>query len=226
MFEKLIVDGMEFQIDPETNFWGIGDNKELETIYNKMKTQIAAEMHDLRFCKDMILFYLNPTDMCNANCPYCYLPQEVKSRGKNMNLQELREITRKAIAFFKIKNKKGSIIFHGTEPLLNKSNIFQLIKEHHNDVHFGLQTNGLLLSEADAQFIMEHKVNIGISLDSPIEGINDSLRGKGHYQKILQILDWFKGYRGLNVVATITNRNVDHLQILVKFLHGKDVGFF
>lgn len=224
MFEKIVVDEIEFQIDPETNFWGIGNNDKLHTLYENMKKKIIADMNELRYNSDMILFYVNPTDRCNANCPYCYLPKEIKSRGKNMSLQELRKITKKAISFFKIKNKKGSIIFHGTEPLLNKDSIFQLVKEFGNEVHFGLQTNGLLLTETDAKFIKEHEVNIGVSLDSPIEEINDALRGEGHHKQIMRILDWFNGYRGLNVVTTITTKNVSHLQALVRFLHNKQVG--
>ena len=223
MFDKIIVNGTEFKIEPETNFWGTGDTAKLEELYSQMQTKLVAEMKELRYSTELILFYVNPTDMCNANCPYCYLPKEVKSRGKNMTYQELKAIVEKASEFFKSQKRKGSVIFHGTEPLLNKDNLFQIIKEYHNDVFFGLQTNGLALTEQDADFIKEYKVNIGISLDSPVEEINDFLRGPGQYKQIMKALEWFRGYRGLNVVTTMTTYNVGQLKNMVQLLHSKGV---
>ncbi len=223
MFDKLTVNGTEFKIEPETNFWGTGDATKLEELYSQMQTKLVAEMKELRYSTELILFYVNPTDMCNANCPYCYLPKEVKSRGKNMTYQELKAIVEKAAEFFKSQKRKGSVIFHGTEPLLNKDNLFRIIKEYHNDVFFGLQTNGLALTEADADFIKEYKVNIGISLDSPVEEINDFLRGPGQYKQIMKALEWFKGYRGLNVVTTMTTYNVGQLTDMVRLLQSKGV---
>ena len=223
MFDKLIVNETEFKIEPETNFWGTGDTAKLEQLYSQMQAKLAAEMKELRYSTELILFYVNPTDMCNANCPYCYLPKEVKSRGKNMTYQELKAIVEKASAFFKSQKRKGSVIFHGTEPLLNKDNLFQIIKEYHNDVFFGIQTNGLAFTEQDADFIKEYKVNIGISLDSPVEEINDFLRGPGQYKQIMKALEWFKGYRGLNVVTTMTTYNVGQLKDMVQLLQSKGV---
>ena len=86
MFDQLIVDKTEFKIDPETNFWGTGDATKLQQLYSQMQTKLTAEMKELRYSTELILFYVNPTDMCNANCPYCYLPKEVKSRGKKHDL--------------------------------------------------------------------------------------------------------------------------------------------
>ena len=50
-----------------------------------------------------------------------------------------------------------------------------------------MQTNGLLLTEADAAFIKENNVNIGVSIDS-VEETNDFLRYQGHYKKIMEVL--------------------------------------
>lgn len=222
MLDTLVVDDREFKIDPETNFWGAGDPDKLEKLYSKMREKLVAEIQNFRFSSDIILFYVNPTDKCNANCPYCYLPQRIKNRGKTMTYSELEVIVKKASRFFNTRGTEGSVIFHGSEPLLNKENLFKII-EKHRYMHFGVQTNGFLLSEEDAEFIKEHKVNIGISLDSPVEETNDYLRGKGHYKKMMKVLDWFKNYKGLNVVTTITNHNVDQLLAMVRLLHRKDV---
>jgi uncharacterized protein len=222
MLDTLVVDDRKFKIDPETNFWGTGDLPKLEKLYNKMREKLVAEIKDFRFSSDIILFYVNPTDKCNASCPYCYLPQRVKNRSKSMSYSELEVIVKKASEFFNSGGKKGSIIFHGSEPLLNKENLFKIIEDY-DELHFGIQTNGFLLSEEDAEFIKDHRVNIGISLDSPVEKTNDYLRGKGQYKKIMDALGWFRNYKGLNVVTTITTHNVDQLSEMVRLLHEKDV---
>lgn len=223
MLDTLLVGSREFKVDPETNFWGAGSSDKLEELYTKVRGELLAEVKDFRFSSDIILFYVNPTDACNANCPYCYLPQRVKSRNKSMSYGELEVVAEKALEYFSSNGIKGSIVFHGSEPLLNKENIFKIIEEYRNELHFGVQTNGTLLSEEDAEFIKQRGINIGISLDSPFEKTNDYLRGGGHYKKIVKALDWFRRYKGLNVVTTITNHNVNQLSEMVRFLHEKEV---
>ncbi len=223
MLQTLTIDEVEFKIDPETNFWGIGDQKKLEGLYFSVRKELIEEMQNLRFCKDIILLYVNPTDKCNASCPYCYLPQNIKSRGKNMSYAELNAVIEKAIEFFESRGIKGSIVFHGSEPLMNRENIFRVIEDYHNELHFGIQTNGMLLAEEDAEFIKEKRVNIGISLDSPDEVTNDALRGQGHFSKVIEALEWLSRYRGLNVVTTITKHNQRQLADMVRFLHEREV---
>lgn len=223
MLGTLQVDDREFKVDPETNFWGIGDSRKLEELYSKVRNDILAEMRDFRFRTDIILFYINPADGCNANCPYCYLPEKIRNRGKSMSYAEMETVIKKVSEYFSSKGLKGSVVFHGSEPLLVKENVFKIIENYSNDLHFGIQTNGTLLSEGDAEFIKEHGVNIGISLDSPLENTNDLLRGEGHYKKVAKALEWFRGYKGLSVVTTITNQNVDQLSEMVRFLHEKEV---
>ncbi len=180
-------------------------------------------MNDIRFSTDIILLYVNPTDKCNATCPYCYLPDEIKSRKKSMSYAELKQIVEKTIDFFDKKGTKGVIVFHGSEPLMNRENIFRIISEYHGELNFGIQTNGLLLTEEDARFIMKNDVNIGISLDSPDEETNDFLRGQGHYKKVIMAFDYFKDYKGLNVVTTITRYNQGQLADMVGFLGEKGI---
>lgn len=223
MFETLTVDGVEFKINPDTCFWGTGRASKLHKLYRKVQERLVFEMEEFRFKSDIILLYVNPTDRCNANCPYCYLPRRIKSRGQSMTYRELEIIMHKALEFFKEKNIKGSIIFHGSEPLLNKDNIFRIIEDYRDSLHFGIQTNGLLLDREDVEFIKNLRINIGISLDSPLEKVNDMLRSPGHYKQVMRILGWFKDYKGLNVVTTITNHNVTHLTDMVRLLNSRGV---
>jgi len=135
-----------------------------------------------------------------------------------MSYEQLETLATKATEFFSQRGIKGSIVFHGTEPFLMKEPLFRLIESHYKEINFGLQTNGLLVTDDDISFIKEKKLNLGISLDSPNRQINDRLRGEGHYDKVVHLLQQFDGYRGLNVVTTITKHNVDQLSDMVRFL--------
>lgn len=223
MLESFKVDDTEFKIDPDTCFWGIGEYSALEGLYNKVREDIAREMRNLRFNTDIVLLYLNPTDRCNASCPYCYLSKDIKARKTDMSYSDIELVVNKFIRFFDDKGIKGSIIFHGAEPLLIKNDLFNIIENYKDDIFFGIQTNGFLLDEEDCAFIKDNDVKIGISLDSPYEKTDDLLRGRGHFKKINDILDWFLGYNQLNIVTTITSYNVHHLYDMVNFLIKKDI---
>ncbi|BDC36317.1 peptide-modifying radical SAM enzyme CbpB [Candidatus Methanoliparum sp. LAM-1] len=223
MLESFKVDDIEFNLDPDTCFWGIGEYPALEELYNKVREDITREMQNLRFNTDIILLYLNPTDRCNASCPYCYHFNDIKARGIDMSYNHIESIINKFIEYYDDKNIEGSVIFHGVEPLLLKDDIFKIIENYKNDVFFGIQTNGFLLNEEDTTFIKENDVKIGISLDSPYEKTDDFLRGKGHFKKINNVLDWFNGYKQLNINTTVTKHNVHQLSSMVNFLIEKEI---
>jgi uncharacterized protein len=90
--------------------------------------------------------------------------------------------------------RKSAIGFYGGEPLLN----FKLIKEcveyiknSNSDINimYGMTTNGSLLDEEKANWLMEHDFVISISLDGPEEE-HDRLRvydnGKGTFKDIMK----------------------------------------
>ncbi len=223
MLQTLRVGSKEFKFDPETIFWGTGDSSDLKDLYARMQEGLLQEMSDLRFNTEILLFYVNCVDGCNAHCPYCYLPGKVKDRKRAMGYRELETLLTKGLAYWEKSGIKGTIVFHGSEPLLNKENIFRIIERYSEDVHFGIQTNGLLLSKEHAEFIQSRNVSIGISLDSPEQETNDLLRGQGHFRKVDEALGWFKGYTRLSVVTTITHCNVHQLAQMVRYLHAKEV---
>jgi uncharacterized protein len=215
--DKLKINGKILYLDPDTNFWAFGDEKEekeVSRLYNQHKELLIEEMRRYRFEIDVKTAYINVTDICNANCPYCYIPSERRQKGRTMQRDELEERL----------NQLGEIgvewvIFHGAEPLIAKDLIFEIIDDY--DFNFGIQTNGFLLSEEDMDFIRKRNVNLGISFDSPHKNTEDFLRGRGHFEKICEILDCMSGYERLSVITTITKYNASHLNDVVDFLAGK-----
>ncbi len=212
-------------------------SRELLSLYERVKNKCDQEMRDFRFSSNLTAVYIDPTDLCNANCPYCYVPAKIRKHGRSMSEEELNLILTKVKKYFSTKGgsayggrkgkKKPVIIFHASEPLLVKDIIFKMIDRFKKHFYFGIQTNGLLLEDKDIKFIKDNKVGIGISLDASTPALNNRSRLSathgGNFNKVIRAIDSFNGYEGLNVITTITKLNVTNLPSLVRLLHKKKV---
>ncbi len=217
--ERVKIDGLEkyVYIDPDTNFWAYADEseeREVEKKFREVRDRLIEEMRRHRFEVRVRTAYVNVTDRCNADCPYCYIPREIRKHGRTMSKKELGDILN-----FLMDCGVEWVIFHGAEPLIAKDMIFEAIEDY--PFNFGIQTNGFLLEEEDAEFLKSRGVNLGISFDSPLREVEDYLRGKGHYSKVMEILEFMKGYEKFSVITTITANNYRHLPRMVDLLAGK-----
>ncbi len=224
-------------IDPDNVFWGITNKlgkedlflpENLLSLYRDKQEACNKEMQGIRFSEELTAVYIDPTDLCNANCPYCYVPSENRLKGRSMTQEELNYILEKIYKYSKINKRKLVIVFHASEPLLVKDIVFKAIEKFKGCFYFGIQTNALLLEKDDAEFIKRNNVSIGISLDAADMLTNNRLRvsrgSGGNFKKAVQAIGWFKGYKGLNVITTMTKFNIAKLAQLVRFLHRKEVG--
>jgi uncharacterized protein len=224
-------------IDPDNTFWAILPTeknpdlflpREVVSLYQRMQNKLDIKMQRFRFNTELNAIYIDPTDRCNANCSYCYIPTKIRKNGRQMTAPQLEYILQKIATYFirrKQTKKKSVIVFHASEPLLVKDIVFKTISKFKDTFHFGLQTNALLLEREDVDFLRDNKVSVGISLDSHKVRVNDKLRpsvkSRGNFKKAVEAINWFKGYVGLNVITTITKFNVGQLPELIKFLHKK-----
>lgn len=223
-------------IDPDNIFWIITrDDKRLQhfitrkslVLYSRWQNKLDAELKDFRFSSNLTAVYIDPTDRCNSQCPYCYIPQDVRSNGQSMTKEELDFILEKIAKYFNRHKRKSVIVFHASEPLLVKEVIFEAIEKFKSEFKFGLQTNAILLERKDVEFLKRHRVGVGISLDSYLPYVNNRLRPTaqigGNFQQAVRAIEWFNGYEGLNVITTVTKLNVSQLSGMVEFLHRKKV---
>ncbi|WP_202318758.1 peptide-modifying radical SAM enzyme CbpB [Archaeoglobus neptunius] len=212
MLEEIDLGSFKAYLDPNTCFWVIDRSEIAEKLFEKNRDKFLKEMERYRFAINPTTVYINPTEKCNRNCPYCYIPGEIRARGRSFDYETLEDILNR------LENVEW-VIFHGAEPLIVKDIIFKAIEEF--NFKFGIQTNATLLSEEDAEFLMKNNVSVGISFDSHIREVDETTRGEGHYRAVLNALEYFNGYRNLNIIATVNVYNYRHLDGLVDFLAGK-----
>ena len=225
--------------DPQTAFWALVDKTRIEEeisagslldSYREKADSFARELHALRFELKPSGVYLNPTERCNLNCTYCYLPGEQRRDGSHMSTEKLIASLGKLRDYFRSvmpEGRKPRAIFHGAEPLMNKKAVFAAIDTFADDFAFGLQTNGTLLDNAAVEFLTSRNVSIGLSLDGPIAGITDATRqtwgGKSVHDKVLTAMDKLKGYGSWSVITTCTTENLPYLTQMVELFHAREV---
>ncbi|MFH1903381.1 MAG: peptide-modifying radical SAM enzyme CbpB, partial [Candidatus Omnitrophota bacterium] len=222
-------------VSADTAFWALVKKNQLGKIctdssflseFRKKEKSFTDEMENLRFGLKPSAVYFNPTDRCNLNCSYCYIPERLRKNGKQMSFQKLSKALEILKSYFKTtlpKGQKPQIIFHGAEPMLNREVIFSVIDKFEDYFRFGIQTNGTLLDTQAIEFLTSRGISIGLSLDGHIAEVADQMRktwsGKGVFPKVIEVMRRLKGYHNYSVICTITKGNVRSLRKMVDFLH-------
>ena len=225
-------------IEPDLAFWALVRRDALEEslagslieAFYREEEAIRKEMDYLRFQLKPSAVYFNPTERCNFNCGYCYLPEEMRLNGKTMTPDELCNALERLLAYFRGHMPEGvkpQVIFHGSEPMLARESVFAGIERFGKDFHFGVQTNATLLDDEAIAFLTEHGIGIGISLDAPSADVADLTRknwqGKGAWKQVTEVLDKLVSYPAFNVITTVTKVNVHTLPAMVDFYHERQV---
>ncbi|RME66827.1 MAG: peptide-modifying radical SAM enzyme CbpB [Verrucomicrobia bacterium] len=226
-------------VDPDTAFWSLtrkdalADTLADETFLSACREKAGAfaeEMDALRFGLGLSAVYINPTERCNLNCTYCYIPESMRRGGGQMTEAELFRSLEILHGYFDGKMPEGrlpQVIFHGAEPLMCRQIIYKAIERYSDRFRFGVQTNGTLLDAEGAALLRETGTSVGLSLDAPVAGIADRTRkswmGDSVFEKTLEAMRLLKGYGSYSVICTVTSENMAHLSSLVDFFHEQEV---
>ena len=158
-----------------------------------LKTDDLSHMMD----NDLSQLILQVTQQCNLRCGYCAYSGIYEGHRVHQNKRMSFELAKRGIDFFiKHSREKDSIDigFYGGEPLLE----FDLLRKcteyakglvEGKELTFGLTTNGTLLKDEIAEYLVKNDFRIGISLDGPKREHDINRRfanGKGSFDTIIQ----------------------------------------
>ncbi|MCM8808142.1 MAG: radical SAM protein [Candidatus Omnitrophica bacterium] len=126
------------------------------------------------------------TKKCNLKCIHCFNADRYTSpfynTGRELSTQQAK------LAIDKFKNG-GVRHLHllGGEPLL-REDIVEIIKyAKENNFIISINTNGILLNEHLSKELLKLKVEqIVVSIDGATQPVNDGIRGRGTYHKIIK----------------------------------------
>ena len=227
-------------VSPDTAFWALVGKHELAEVfssshplsqeYRQKAVEFESEMKALRCSLKPSAVYVNPTERCNLDCSYCYIPGEMRRDGVDMPAGELIDALERMLAYFRRHVAEGfrpEVIFHGSEPLMNRKAVFAAIEHFGDEFRFGVQTNGTLLDREAAEFLMSRGVGVGLSLDGHQAALaartRKSWSGEGVYESVLQAMELLRGYESYSVICTVTKQNMQSLVEIVEFFHAAGV---
>jgi uncharacterized protein len=226
-------------IDPDAAFWALVRHDELAPTlagsplldaYRAQRESFRDEMEMLRFHLKPSAVYFNPTERCNLDCTYCYIPETMRRRGEHMSEKQVLDALERLEAYFATTvpaGRKPQVIFHGAEPLLNRKAIFAGIDAFRDSFRFGVQTNATLLDDKAVDFLTARGCSIGLSLDAPDAEMARRTRhkwnGQGVFDAVLAAMDRLRGYEGWSVICTMTQQNMAGLVDIVDFFHQHEV---
>ena len=138
----------------------------------------------------MQLLVVQPTPFCNIDCRYCYLPD--RTNKAVVSDQTLKNLFRQVFASGWADDGM-SVVWHAGEPMVLPIEFYRRafalideLKPAELSLIHSFQTNGTLLDDAWADFIVETHVRVGVSIDGPrrLHDLNRVTRaGRGTFDK-------------------------------------------
>jgi uncharacterized protein len=136
---------------------------------------------------------IQPSPFCNIDCDYCYLPARLDRT--RMSIDVVRSIVQFLVGVTEFE-PVVDVAWHAGEPLVVPRSFYEaafaefarLSDRGVRCVH-QFQTNGTLITEAWCEFMREHQMLIGLSIDGPAE-LHDRHRkdrhGRGTYDRVMK----------------------------------------
>lgn len=183
---------------------------------------------------DKLAVTVNPTNKCNLRCKYCMASSaEEQSNPIAISLDFAKKGIYDAINGYPTGHKATIVRFFSPGEPTQECGIMrecvQYARELKPDIEFELQTNGLFMSKADAEWIGKNFTVVWFSLDGP-KSINDKWRpdanGNGRTDEIennmktVRKLGAFAGVR-----STVVLEMFDHQDEMVEYYHNLGINY-
>ena len=131
-------------------------------------------------------FHIRLLEKCNLNCVSCYARDH--DRNQMLSFSEFRDILETIKQVQKPDHKMSVIYLSGGEPLLHPQFLDILKYSFTKFDRISILTNGLLVKKYINDLMpYQEKLCVQVSLDGD-EETNDTIRGKGVYQKVVEAL--------------------------------------
>jgi radical SAM protein with 4Fe4S-binding SPASM domain len=160
------------------------------------------------------------THLCNLRCHHCY--QEDFSKRNDLDWPELKKVSDNVISTLRKWGKTACIHLTGGEPLL-KPDLFLLLDDLDRQSaveELGIITNGLPISPDLIKRLSDFSKlkKMKISLDGASPEVNDSIRSRGTFEKVVQNLPYIReaGRFEIFFMFTVMKRNFKNLPSLLK----------
>jgi uncharacterized protein len=177
------------------------------------------------------LLVVQPTPFCNLDCDYCYLP--FRQSKEQIAPTVLEQIFRRAFESSALGDH-FTVVWHAGEPLVlpiafyrNAIEMVARCNPRGVDVSHSFQTNGTLITSDWCEFIREHGLRIGVSVDGP-EFLHDRHRktrsGRGTWNRVMRGIATLNEHKiSFHVITVLTNESLDYADEIFEFYREHDI---
>jgi uncharacterized protein len=144
---------------------------------------------------------------CNINCTYCYVynmgDDGWAEMPNHMSSETTQAVARALDELSQIQTRRFAVVLHGGEPLLlGPKKLAQVLSTLRGvtptDCSFGLQTNGILITDEILDVCFENRTTLSVSIDGP-KHIHDRRRvghdTEGTYDRVLKGINKLREHR-------------------------------
>lgn len=182
------------------------------------------------------LLVIQPTPFCNLDCDYCYLP--FRQSRQQISTEVLEQIFRRTFESPAVSDH-FTVVWHAGEPLVLPIAFYRgaldtIARQNRRgvSVSHSFQTNGTLITTEWCDFIREHSMRVGVSIDGP-KFLHDRHRktrsGRGTWARVVNGIAALREHGiPFHVITVLTVDSLDHADEMFEFYreHGIfQVGF-
>ena len=174
---------------------------------------------------------------CNLDCSYCFYLEKERLYGDPGGMRMKPEVLEHYIRDY-IASQPGphvSFAWQGGEPTLLGVDFFRTVVSLQNRYSLGkrienaFQTNGVLLDEEWAEFLVQHRFLVGLSIDGPSH-LHDAYRvdkgGRPTFDRVVAGLQVLKKHGvEFNTLTTVHRKNSAHPIEVYRFLREIGSGY-
>ncbi|MGE5594263.1 MAG: radical SAM protein [Betaproteobacteria bacterium] len=166
--------------------------------------------------------YFNVTDRCNLSCPACYF-----AAGDGPGAGDLSTDEALSVLDVLATGKPRCLVVSGGEPFLRDDigDILAFATRRFDDVV--LLTNGCLIGEKEARLVKECGARVQVSIESDDPATHELARGRGSFGSAMRGIRALRsaGVGGIEIVPTLTRRNLARVQGIIKLARELGVGY-
>ena len=175
--------------------------------------------------------------LCGLRCRYCFYHDETAKREQAsygiMEKAVLEAVIQRALAS---ATQSCTFSFQGGEPTLAGLDFFrravELARQYNKNrvqVCFSLQTNGMDLTPAWADFLAENRFLVGLSLDG-VKETHDANRvtpqGEGTFQRVLRAAQLLESHgAAFNILTVVNRQTAPQVERIYRFYQRSRLGY-
>ena len=166
---------------------------------------------------------LNLTNKCNLRCVFCYNMEHLQENpDKELSSYEIIAFLKQVKPFC---SKRVALTILGGEPLLEAGKLVEVVKfAKKKKFNVLVSSNGTQITDSFAKQARKLGLQVQVSIDGHNSDLNDQIRGKGSFDKILSGIQTLVANKVYTIISLVCHKgNFPYLKDFFQFALAQKV---